>query len=108
MLDAMDRIEPAQRALEAAGHAARGPRSELAEHLPNQVYVARVFDRNCACGFGPIDVLDAPLEARVLSLFLADFLMHPDELAPRDVYVRHRSGTQLRLATLTRQTKKLA
>jgi hypothetical protein len=68
--------------------------------MPQHVYVARIYDRNCSCGFGAMDVLDAPLEARVLSLLLADVLMHPEEYGDRDVYVRHRSGTQVRVASL--------
>lgn len=100
MLDAIDHIAPAQRALERATIAARDPRADFIEHMPERVHVARVYDRNCSCGFGAIDVMDTPLEARVLSLLLADVLMHPDEYAKRDVYVRHRSGTQVRVTSL--------
>ena len=99
MLDACDAIVPAQRALAAAERAARDPGADFTAHMPKHVYVARIYDRNCTCGFGVIDV-EAQLEARVLSLLLADVLMHPKEYGDRDVYVRHRSGTQVRVASL--------
>jgi len=100
MLDAVKEVVTTQRALDLATRAARDPHADFVEHLPARVHVARIYDRNCACGFGPIDVLDTPLEARVLSLLLADVLMHPDDYAKRDIYVRHRSGTQVRVTNL--------
>lgn len=100
MLESIDDIATAQRSLDLATRAARDPRAEFVEHMPDRVHIARIYDRNCSCGFGPIDVLGAPLEARVLSLLLADVLMHPDEYAKRDVWVRHRSGTQVRVTNL--------
>src|SRR4249920_991999 len=68
MLDATASIVPAQRALAAAKLAANDPNADFVAHLPQHVYVARIYDRNCSCGFGAIDVIAAPLEARVLSL----------------------------------------
>jgi hypothetical protein len=100
MLDAADAIVPAQLALEAAEQAARDPNADFVSHMPNHVHVARIYDRNCSCGFGAIDILDAPLESRILSLLLADVLMHREEFGSRDVYVRHRSGTQVRVTNL--------
>lgn len=100
MLDATADVARAQEALARAQLAARDPDADFVAHLPKHVYVARIYDRNCSCGFGAIDVIDAPLEARVLSLLLADVLMHPKEFGDRDVYVRHRSGTQARVASL--------
>lgn len=100
MLESMDAVIPAQRALALAELAARDPKADFVSHMPKRVHVARIYDRNCSCGFGAIDVLDAPLEARVLSLLLADVLMHPAEFGERNVYVRHRSGTQVRVTNL--------
>jgi len=106
MLDSMAAIIPAQRALAEAERAARDPKADFVAHMPKRIHVARVYDRNCSCGFGVIDVIDAPLEARVLSLLLADVLMHPEDYGARDVYVRHRSGTQARVTSLHALRKK--
>ena len=100
MLDAADHILEAQRVLELATRAARDLGADFVAHMPDQIHLARVYDRNCSCGFGAIDVVDAALEPRVLSLLLADVLMHPDEYAARDIYVRHSSGTQVRVTNL--------
>jgi hypothetical protein len=105
MLDATDAIVAAQQTLARAERAARDPNEDFAGHLPKHVYVARIYDRNCSCGFGAIDVIAAPLEARVLSLLLADVLMHPQDYGDREVFVRHRSGTQARVTSLQVQRK---
>ena len=106
-LEAADDVVPAQLALTDADAAARDPAADFVSHMPTRVHIARVYDRNCSCGFGPIDVLDAPLEARIMSLLLADVLMHPDEFAARNVYVRHRSGTQVRVSNLQTTLRKI-
>jgi hypothetical protein len=101
LLEASGGVLSAQRALALAERAARDPAADFVAHMPARVHVARIYDRNCSCGFGVIDVLDTPLEARVLSLLLADVLMHPEDYGERDVFVRHRSGTQARVTSLS-------
>lgn len=100
MLEATNQIVASQRSIVLAERAARDPDADFVAHMPKHVFIARIYDRNCSSGFGAIDVLEAPLEARVLSLLLADVLMHPDDYGSRDVYVRHRSGTQARVTSL--------
>lgn len=71
-------VPHAQRALSETREAARLLDGRFIERLPPRVHVVRVRDEDGLLGFAPIDVRGAPLVARALSLFLADYLMRPE------------------------------
>lgn len=73
-------VPHAQRVLAETRCAARQMDGRFLERLPPRVHVVRVRDDE-GFGFAPIDVRGAPLVARALSLFLADYLMHPERYA---------------------------
>ena len=74
-------IERAQLAVLEACGAARTLDERFVERLPARVHVARARDESGALGFVPIDVKGATLEARALSLVVADFFMRPEAYA---------------------------
>ena len=71
-------VPHAQRVLAETRAAARALDGRFIERLPPRVHVARIRDDQGALGFAPIDVRGAPIVARALSLFLADYLMRPE------------------------------
>jgi len=71
-------VPQAQRVLLETREAARKLDGRFIERLPPRVHVVRVRDEDSLHGFAPIDVRGAPLVARALSLFLADYLMRPE------------------------------
>jgi hypothetical protein len=71
-------IAEARRALAEARIAARRLDGAFVERLPARVHVVRIRDEWGQTGFAPLDVLGAPLIARLLSLLLADYLMRPE------------------------------
>ena len=71
-------IAEARRALAEARTAAGRLDGAFIEKLPARVHVVRIRDEAGATGYGPIDIRGATLTARVLSLFVADYLMRPD------------------------------
>jgi len=76
-------IVRAQAELAKLRREASEPATDIVAGLPQRVSVARIRDELGNVGFGPIDVRGAHLDARVLSLFLADYLTRPEHyLAP--------------------------
>lgn len=71
-------VPQAQRVLAETRDAARLLDGRFIERLPPRVHVVRVRDEDGLLGFAPLDVRGAPLVARALSLFLADYLMRPE------------------------------
>lgn len=71
-------VPHAQRVLAETRIAARQMDGRFIERLPPRVHVVRVRDDEGTLGFAPIDVRGAPIVARALSLFLADYLMRPE------------------------------
>ena len=71
-------VPHAQRILSETRGAARQMDGRFIERLPPRVHVVRVRDEEGSLGFAPIDVHGAPIVARALSLFLADYLMRPE------------------------------
>ena len=71
-------VPQAQRVLLETRAAARQLDGRFVERLPPRVHVVRARDEDGLLGFAPIDVRGAPLVARALSLFLADYLMRPE------------------------------
>ena len=71
-------VPHAQRVLSETRLAARQMDGRFIERLPPRVHVVRVRDDEGSLGFAPIDVRGAPIVARALSLFLADYLMRPN------------------------------
>ena len=71
-------VPHAQRIVAETKLAARQLDGRFIERLPQRVHVVRVRDEGSLFGFAPIDVRGAPLVARALSLFLADYLMRPE------------------------------
>jgi hypothetical protein len=71
-------IAEARRALAEARVAARRSDGAFIGKLPHRVHLVRVRDEQGQSGFAPIDVHGASLTARVLSLLVADYLMHPE------------------------------
>lgn len=71
-------IEDAQRELACMRKEARRPGSDFIANLPQRVNIVRVRDGEGRLGFAPTDVPGMSLTARVLSIFLADFLARPE------------------------------
>jgi len=71
-------VPQAQRTLLDTREAARRLDGRFIERLPPRVHVVRVRDEDGLIGFAPIDVRGAPIVARALSIFLADYLMRPE------------------------------
>jgi hypothetical protein len=71
-------VPHAQRTVAETRAAARQLDGRFIERLPPRVHVVRVRDEDDLLGFAPIDVRGAPIVARALSLFLADYLMRPE------------------------------
>ncbi len=72
ILDAQARLAQLQRE-------ARNPGVEFVSEFPTRVDIARIRDEQGNLGFAPIDARGATLAARVLSLFLADYLTRPEQ-----------------------------
>jgi hypothetical protein len=73
-------IREAQEAVAALRARAKAG-ADIAAVLPPRVHIVRVRDESGRIGFGPLDVRGTPLAARVISLFLADYLARGEELA---------------------------
>lgn len=71
-------LDEAKAAVARAREAARSLDGRIVDALPDRVHVVRVKDASGATGFAPIDVKHATLKERVLSVLLADYLMHPE------------------------------
>jgi hypothetical protein len=71
-------VPHAQRILAETREASRQLDGRFIERLPPRVHVVRVRSEDGLLGFAPIDVRGAPIVARALSLFLADYLMRPE------------------------------
>jgi hypothetical protein len=71
-------VPHAQRVVSETRLAARQQDGRFIQRLPPRVHVVRVRGEDGAHGFAPIDVRGAPIVARALSLFLADYLMRPE------------------------------
>ena len=71
-------IEDAQRELACMRKEARRPGSDFIANLPQRVNIVRVRDSDGKLGFAPSDAPGMSLTARVLSIFLADFLARPE------------------------------
>jgi hypothetical protein len=76
--DVAGTILQAQAAIIAARAAAALPGDGFVSSLPPRVHVVRVRDLAGVSGFAPLDVPGATLEARGLSVLLADYLMFPE------------------------------
>ena len=73
-------VTSAQCQLAHVRRAARRSNTELVEALPPRVHIARTRDAAGRVGFGAVDGHgDVPLASRVLALFLADYLMRPEQ-----------------------------
>ena len=74
-------IAQAQRVLADVRDAARALDESFLQRLPGRVHVVRVRDDAAELGFLPIDVKGATLDARALSLLVADVFMRPEAYA---------------------------
>ena len=71
----------AQRVVADVRDSARTLDEGFLQRLPGRVHVVRVRDDAAELGFLPIDVKGATLEARALSLLVADVFMRPEAYA---------------------------
>ena len=71
-------ILEAQTQLAQMRREARNPGVEFVSEFPTRVDIARIRDTHGNLGFAPVDARGATLGARVLSLFLADYLTRPE------------------------------
>jgi len=71
-------ILEAQEQLAQIRNEARNPGVEFVSEFPTRVDIARIRDTHGDLGFAPVDARGATLGARVLSLFLADYLTRPE------------------------------
>jgi hypothetical protein len=72
-------ILDAQAQLAQMRREARNPGVEFVAEFPTRVDIARIRDAQGNLGFAPVDARGATLAARVLSLFLADYLTRPEQ-----------------------------
>ena len=76
--DAQLAILDAQAQLAQIRREAQNPGVEFVSEFPTRVDIARIRDSEGGLGFAPVDAPRATLGARVLSLFLADYLTRPE------------------------------
>lgn len=86
-------VTSAQCQLAYVRRVARTSPADLPRELPPRLYIARTQDSDGRLGYGPVDGRgEVPLVARVLSLFLADYLMRPEHYVGDHAAVLKRSG----------------
>lgn len=86
-------VTSAQCQLAYVRRVARASPADLPRELPPRLYVARTQDSDGHLGYGPVDGRgEVPLVSRVLSLFLADYLMRPEQYVGDHAAVLSRSS----------------
>lgn len=91
-------IRRVQRRIVELEREARDPAAAFVAALPMPASIARTRDHHGNIGVAPVEVPGAPLEPRVVSLFLVDYLSRPEyylTTAARDRWVTMGTGTGL-------------